>query len=86
MLTPFADAKPIQICIDHRQYLKQNPFLHNELFYPNQACFDCVPSPSHRTLLKGKLGRKVHAGGKTERIGVQHRIVGVEAGLHPWVR
>ena len=27
-------------------------------------------SPSHRTLLKTELGGKMHAGGKTERIGV----------------
>ena len=26
--------------------------------------------PSHRTLLKGELGREMHAGGETKRIGV----------------
>ena len=27
-------------------------------------------SPSHRTFLESELGGKVHAGGKTERIGI----------------
>ena len=50
---------------------KSYPPLFNRKFPAQyQGHFDPDLSPSHRTFLESELGGKMHAGGKTERIGI----------------
>ena len=69
--TPFADAKILQECIPWRQRLGRRSYLSHGTFpiQPKDRLYSEL-SPPHRTLLKGKLGGKMHASGETKRIGV----------------
>ena len=62
-------------------FQRRNLFMHRARGVPWLTL-----SPSHRTLLESKLGRKMHACGKSEGIRIKHRVVGVESLIHAGVR
>lgn len=62
-------------------FQRRNLFMHRARDVPW-----LMLSPSHRTLLESKLGRKMHARGKSEGIRVKHRVVGVKSRIHAGVR